>query len=250
MMRLLAWFIIVLSAASFCRAELTASSSTDDVLDRLYEVGKDLKTFTAKVVMRDTDMVAQDTVTRDGSVVYEKRAETDARLRVTFTTRTQDGVTQQQQHDYLLDGPWLIDRDYPRKLELKKQMLKQGEKLNLLKLGEGPFPLPIGQKREDVYKSFDVKKVVAAKDDPANTIHILLSPKQGTSFERKFKSIDVWVDLTSGMPRRVDTVDPNEQMRRGADLQEFKPNVAVGDEQFALPKVPDDWQRRSEAYSD
>ena len=30
-------------------------------------------------------------------------------------------------------------------------MLKPGEKLNLLKLGEGPFPLPIGQKKEDVY---------------------------------------------------------------------------------------------------
>ncbi len=250
MMRLLAWIIIVLGAAAFCRAELTANSSTDVILDRLHEVGQDLKTFTAKVVLRETDLIAQDSSSRSGEAVYEKKANGDARMRITFTTRTQDAVTQQQQIDYLLDNGWLVDRNYARKLEVKRQMLKPGEKANLLKLGEGPFPLPIGQTREDVYKNFDVARVAAGKDDPANTTHILLTPKAGTRFERKFKTIDVWVDLASGMPRRVETVDPNDTMRKGADLLEFKSNVPVTDAQFAMPDVPADWQRREEAYND
>src|SRR4051794_31217343 len=109
-MRLLAWIIIVLGTVTFCYAELTTASPTDEILDRLHEVGKDLKTFTAKVVLRETDQIAQDTSSRSGSAVYEKKANGDARMRITFTTRTQDNVTQQQQIDYLLDNGWLVDR--------------------------------------------------------------------------------------------------------------------------------------------
>lgn len=250
MMRLLVLMMLVLGGVGFCRAELTAGSGTDQVLDQLYEVGKDLKSFTANVVLREKDIVAQDSSSRKGFAVYQKKDNGDARMRISFATRVQDGVTQQQQIDYLLDNGLLIDRNGPRKIEIRRQMLQPGEKANLLKLGEGPFPLPIGQTREDVLKAFDVKKVEAAKDDPPSTVHVQLLPKDGTSFARKFQSIDVWVDLATGMPRRVETMDPNETMRRGADFNELKINVPVQEEQFALPPLPGDWQRREEAYND
>lgn len=249
-MRLIAWLTIVIVAVSFCNAELTAGSSTDEILDRLHEVGRDLKSFTVKVVLREKDTVAQDTWSRSGEAVYEQKANGDARLRMSFTIRVQDGVTQQQRHDYLLENGWLVERDTPRKQERKQQILRPGEKANLLKLGEGPFPLPIGQPREDVYRDFEVAKVAVGEDAPANTTHVLLTPKAGTRFERKFKTIDVWVDLASGMPRRIDTVDANDTMRKKADLLEFKANVPVTDEQFALPDVPADWQRIKEAYNE
>ena len=249
-MRLITWLTIFIVAVSFCHAELTVDSSTDEVLDRLHEVGRDLKTFTVKVVLRETDRVAQDTWSRSGEVVYEKKASGDARLRMSFTTRTQDGVTQQQQRDYVLDNGWLTDRDTIRKQETTQQILRPGEKANLLKLGEGPFPLPIGQTREDVQRSFEVARVAVDKDAPASTTHILLTPRAGTRFERKFKTIDIWVDLASGMPRRIETIDVNDTMRKRADLLEFKANIPVTDAQFALPDVPADWQRIKEAYNE
>jgi hypothetical protein len=47
-------------------------------------------------------------------------------------------------------------------------VLRPGEKVNLLKLGEGPFPLPIGQKRDDVKRQFDVTLAKPEKGvDPA-----------------------------------------------------------------------------------
>ena len=57
MMRLLAWFIIVLGIVTFCQAELTTSSPTDEVLDRLHEVGKDPKTFTGQTLTRLQDVL-------------------------------------------------------------------------------------------------------------------------------------------------------------------------------------------------
>ena len=41
--------------------------------------------------------------------------------------------------EYLLDGQWLIDRNYRAKNEVKREVLKRGQKMDLFKLGEGPF---------------------------------------------------------------------------------------------------------------
>ena len=46
--------------------------------------------------------------------------------------------------------------------------------MNLLELGEGPFPLPIGQSRQDVEKQFKVTKVAAVKDISAKTLQGLV----------------------------------------------------------------------------
>ena len=54
----------------------------------------------------------------------------------------------------------------------------------VLELGEGPFPLPIGQAKEDVKKMFDVEIIPAAEGDPAGTIRNSLkvvSPSVGLS---------------------------------------------------------------------
>src|SRR5438046_9369676 len=96
-----------------------------------------------------------------------------------------------QRLDYVLEDGWLTDRDYQKKLEVKRQVLKPGQKMNLLKLGEGPFPMPIGQSKEDVKKLFTATKEKPAKDDHADTAHVKLVPTPNTQFPKRFKQIDV-----------------------------------------------------------
>ena len=86
-------------------------------------------------------------MTRTGTAIYQATAPGEARMRITFDQRIQEGAVQAQKIEYLLAGGWLIDRNYTRKIEVNRQVLRPGEKVNLLKLGEGPFPLPIGQKK-------------------------------------------------------------------------------------------------------
>jgi outer membrane lipoprotein-sorting protein len=250
-MKTLIAFLLVVFTAAILRADLTAASSVEETLDALCEVGKDLKSFAADVKLNESDLISQDTTTRTGKVWYQKKAEGDARLRVTFDKRTQDGATQEQKIDYLLDKGWLVDRNYARKLEINRQVLRPGEKINLLKLGEGPFPLPIGQKREDVLKQFEVKHVELATNEMPNAMHLMLTPKPGTQFDRKFTSIDVWVDFKTSMPRRIETIDKNGTMSRGTDLENVKLNVEIPDADFKLPEVRGgDWQRRDEPFND
>lgn len=242
---------VPVSAAVAPSGALPADASVDQTLDALDEVGRGLKSFSADVKLGETDNVAQDTVTRTGKVLYQARGQGDARLRVTFDARIQDGASLAQKIEYLLDKGWLVDRNYARKIEVNRQVLRPGEKMNLLKLGEGPFPLPIGQKKEDVHKQFEVKKIELAEGELDKTIHLELTPKPGTRFERNFTDIDVWVDLNSHMPVRIQTEDKNLTTTRTTDLSNVKVGVEVGDADFKLPEIPvNDWQRRDEPFAD
>ena len=128
-------------------------------------------------------------------------------------------------------------------------MLRPGEKIDLLKLGEGPFPLPIGQKKEAVHEQFEVTKEPALKDDPPGTVRVRLIPKPGTQFERKFDAIDVWVDTKTHMPARIET-GSGETVRR-TDFANFtvNPNPALTDADFKLEPINEkEWDLHEEGY--
>src|SRR6185503_20430076 len=113
-----------------------------------------------------------------------------------------------------------------------------GQKMNLLKLGEGPFPLPLGQDKADVHKMFEVSKQSSGgKDDPPGTIHARLTPKPGTQFEQKFGTIDVWIDPHSRMPVKIETVDPNGVATRTTELKNIRVNTKLTAEDFKLPPI-------------
>ena len=233
--------LLTMGCASIARAELTGQSSIDDVLDALDKRGQGLVSFTADVKLAESDTATGDASTRSGKVWFQ--AGESSRIRVTFDKKQVNNKITDDKIEYLLSGPDLIDRNYARKTQVTRHVLKPGEKMNLLKLGEGPFPLPIGQKKEDVHAMFEVRKMEPAKDDPANTVHLRLSPKPDSQFSRQFAAIDVWVDFKENMPLRIQTLDKSESTVRTTDLSNVQVNPKLSDSDFALPKVSaSDWQ--------
>jgi len=244
-MVLLGWSCV---AAQMPVTAMDADSSVEQVLDALHARGIGLKDFSADVSLSTTDMLGSGKTTLSGKVYYQAKGQGDARMRVIFDTReVGKKIDKESKLEYLLEDGWLIERDWKRKIQVDRQVLKPGQKIDLLKLGEGPFPLPVGQPRAEVLKSFDVKKIEAAKDDPAGTVHVQLVPKAGTQFERKFKTIDVWVDLKTDFPRRIETIDPNATEVRTTELPAMHVNQGLRDGQFELEKIGNDWTRKSEA---
>ncbi len=234
---------------------LPPDASVDQVLDALDQSGKALKEFDAKVKLTEGDPNLANYVTRAGKVSYQKKDESGGRIHVLFDKKIIGRTAEPKKTEYLLDGEWLTDRDYDRKIEVKRQVLKPGERMNLLKLGEGPFPLPIGQDKAEVHKQFDVSLEKPAKDDPAETVHILLKPLQGTGLARRFGTIDVWVDRKTKFPVRIDTVDPNGAAEHKTELTDIRINPAGGlpDGDFKLPGLGTDegaWDLHTEPYRD
>jgi outer membrane lipoprotein-sorting protein len=247
MMRFLIGIIFSLFFAAAAFAQLHNGSTREDILDALNTRGQGLKDFTANVSLAETEALSGETTTMVGKVVYQARGEGDARMRVLFDKKLfGEKVQPGAKVEYTLDDGWLTDRDYKRKIEIRRQVLKPGEKINLLKLGEGPFPLPIGQPREEVLKQFDVQKINAAQGDPADTVHLELAPKPTTQFARKFKKIDVWVETKTAFPRRIATLDKSEAETRTTDLTDIQVNVGVKNDAFVLEDVGAGWTKKTE----
>lgn len=230
---------------------ISAESSVDEVLDALQARGLGLEDFSASISMTVIDTATGDEYTRSGNVWYQLMPDQQARLRATLDKKTVEDKTTEDKIEYLLEGPWLIDRNYRKRIEVKRQVLRPGEKFNLFNLGEGgPFPLPIGQDKAEVHKLFDVEKIAAAKDDPADTVHLRLTPKKDSRFARKLAGIDVWVSTMDHMPKRIDTLDVNQTTTRSTLLENVKVNSRLADADFALPAINDQWTRHEEAYTE
>jgi len=235
-------------------APVANDGSVDPLLQQLDQVGKDLKEFSARLKLTEADPLGGATV-RVGTVCFQKKPDGSPRIHVIFDKRIDDRHIAHtgEKIEYLLDGPWLIDRNYRTKTEVRRQVLKPDQKMDLFKLGEGPFPLPIGQDPQNVHKAFDVKRVAPAKDDPPHTVHVELMPKTGTDLARKFHSIDVWVDDKSHMPVRVDTVDAKQQMSRSTELTDLAVNPPGGlkEPDFQLPNIDNQhWNTLVESLND
>jgi len=229
---------------------LNADSSIDQILDALNHSGNQLRDFVADVTLTQADARSGDSSSSSGKVYFQRTNPGQARIRVSFDTETVGDHRMDKKVDYLLDNGWLWERDYRRKTEIKRQVLQPGQKMNLLKLGEGPFPLPIGQDKDEVHRQFDVQKVAPKAGDPAGTIHLTLTPKEGSQLSRKFSSIDVWVDPQTQMPARIEAVDANETTVRTTDLTNLRMNQNLAADAFALPPIDDSWNRHEEPFSE
>jgi outer membrane lipoprotein-sorting protein len=240
--------------ADIAGKELNPNSSIDEILDALDARGKDFKTFTANVTLKEESLDVGGATTRSGKVCYEEQGNGNARIRVTFDKlKRGDRPEINEQLEYeLVDGK-LIERNYKTKSQVTQQIIRPGEKIDLFKLGQGPFPLPIGQPKEEVHKQFEVKKPESSKDDPdpPGTVHIQLLPNPDTKLARKLKTIDAWVDVKSHMPVRIATIDHNETMDRTTDLSNVQINPSLSDADFDLGKLPDpNWNVTDQPYQD
>ena len=232
--------------------DLTVDASVDQILDALDRRGKELQDFTADVDLTDSDIATGSDSKLIGKIRMQRLGSDDSRIRVVFDKKVVNDVARPDKSEYMLSRGWLIDRNYPDKREVRRQVLKPGQKMNLLKLGEGPFPLPLGQDKADVHKLFEVSKLPpAAKDDPPGTIHARLIPKPGTQFEPKFKKIDFWVDPHSRMPVKIETIDPNEVTTRTTELKEIRVNAGLSGPDFELPPIdPKQWDIHEQPFEE
>ena len=242
-------FIAILTAAA--RADLPTHATIDQTLDALHDRGTTLRSFTADLKLTEIADTFMTSTLRSGTITFDQTGQSP-RMRVLFETKKVEKKPEfKELKGYELDGNTLIDRDYHAKNEVLRQVAKPGEKINLFQLGKGPFPLPIGQDRKSVTDAFDLKLLAAAPDDPADTVHLQLTPKTGTPLERKFSDVQIWVDRKNTMPVRIQTTDANGTTDRITDLQHMRvnPEPAPTQADFELPPKDATWTSSTEAMN-
>lgn len=158
-------------------------STADDLLNALEQADASLRTFQAELVYDRRFALQGDQQVRHGSIYYrvtkEKMGSTGdtgvtfevprRTFAVHFTTLTIDGAARPEELSYVFDGQWFIERNTQNKRFVKRQVALPGEVTDPLKLGEGPFPIPIGQKRVDIlarYTASLASRTEKIEDEP------------------------------------------------------------------------------------
>jgi outer membrane lipoprotein-sorting protein len=236
--------LLYLVASSGCAvAQLNPGSSPDEVLNALHDTGTTIKSFSAKVKLDEYDTVTGAEIVRFGKVWFQIKPTGDPAMHIVFDSKQiGDKNKVPDKVEYLLDDGWLTDRTAATKIESRIQLVPQGQKMNLFQLGKSPFPMPIGQDPAEIQKQFDLAKVAPAKDDPANTIHLLLKPKPNCPMANRFFSVEIWTDFQTRMPVRIQTIDPKQVKERTADLTDLKVNTPLNQTDATLPALPPDWR--------
>ncbi len=201
---------------------------TLDWLDKLERRGAKLVSYQATVVYtKDQTEQLGDKQTRLGSVAYlaavpakpadqattqpaatqpDTAAPRDAKFAITFTDLVANRRKIKDERRYIFDGEWLVEIHTKRKQFFKRQIVAPGERFNPLELGKGPFPMPLGQKRHEVLRLFEVELVEDVADKP---LHMRLTPRLNAAGKptSEFTKVDLWYDRGTLLPTKIVTRD-------------------------------------------
>lgn len=237
-------------------------ASADALLVALENADKDMKSLSCDLLWSKEFYLGGDTHTRTGKLFFvdarvgaapAKEGAPEAEKRRKFAVQIEamkmqggkdakDARLDQARVDVVFDGKLLVERKPNEKRILRHQL---GNKMGAdpLKIGEGPIPLPIGQKREDILSRFnvellppetdlvskdadpedDVVKLVQAK--ATGCVQLKLVPKPEHERECTFKEARLWFKRMPGVDGAPGRLLP--QMARAKDKQDNTDTVLL-----------------------
>ena len=214
--------------------------SPEAMLGALEKAGDTISTFRANVIYDRVDAVSENRERRTGQIVLAQiagqlKSRTLAIMFDQLIDASGHATTERQR--FVFSGGWLFEFDDQRHQLIARELVAPGEQLDPLRIGEGPIPIPIGQKKEQVLQRFEVKFA----EQPAepllkrleNIQGLALHPKQNAGVDPDLGDICVWYDLTTLMPVAV------KATTKGGDekillLTKIEVNKALDDSATAL----------------
>ncbi|MFM9144898.1 MAG: hypothetical protein ACKORL_05925 [Phycisphaerales bacterium] len=193
-------------------SRITANArDVDALLASVERVAATLRDFRAAVTVETTDDITGDTERRLGKVVLsQQEGVPTSRAFAVILEKFIDGTGRVDDRPvrYLYADGWLTEADFRERTLIRRQLARPGEPYDPLKPGEGPVPLPIGQRAADVRARFEPtvsgdappKAVVAAN---ATVVGLKLVPRPGMA-DRDLIDATVWYDVATFVPRAVD----------------------------------------------
>ncbi|MBN2447016.1 MAG: hypothetical protein JXO22_09835 [Phycisphaerae bacterium] len=138
--------------------------------------------------------------------IWYKQMDPVAKFKVHFNKKVMANRLYDMDEQHVFDGRWYVELQAKTKTVTRREVRKPDDAGDPYKLGEGPFPVPFGQKKSDILREFKVTLVPPAEGDPAGTDHLKLVPREGTANAPRYAEIHFWVvrqgDL-EGLPIRV-----------------------------------------------
>lgn len=223
------------------------SPQLNRLLDNLEKTGAKLKSFQAKMLFTQQQLLIDTEMIRNGKLYYHTDKE-NLRFRIHFSDWLQRDLEDDEQipqivrfnEDVVFDGLWVTRRNERNKTIQKIEISRKRQNKEQFRLGKGPFPLPFAIRKADVLKEFDTKLLRAEPNDPAGTSHLLLKPKPKSSFADKYLRMDLWIGQKDYLPRQIryETDDAEITTVTWSEIQADKP---IADAVFKLEPADSSW---------
>lgn len=196
--------------------EAAADAETVDVLlDRLQRSADGLHDLSADVTYHKWDAVLERRETRVGEILYESGTG-GKRFAILLNRLIVQTRARNQRKEYVFDGSWLIEIDHDSKMFIKRQIVAPDRQFDPLKLGEGPFPLPIGQPKDEVLARFEVSRIDHADNESLQKrlngqefYGLRLVPRDQAPQPDDFTAVELFYDRDSLLLLGVHAVEAN-----------------------------------------
>ena len=207
----------------------------DALLRELEAVDNDIHTFQAQIMWDRRFHLQGDRHIRYGTLVYEVDPSADPGVRprrtfaVEFAELYIDTIKRTERSQWVFDGQWLIEKNYRDKFYSARRLAREGDDIDPLRLGEGPIPLPIGQRREEILRRYEAEVLPtsdgiapSADDNPepeellearglieflGDAYQLHLVPREPFRDSDQFRDIRLWYERRSLSPRMALTIN-------------------------------------------
>ncbi len=230
--------------------EPPAAEGVEDLLDRLDRSTDDLRDFQAEITYWKWDGVLQRNEIRHGEVLYQAEGALHGRrFAILLRTVVVANRKRDQHKDYIFDGSWLVEIDHDARLFLKRQIVPPGRQFDPLKLGEGPFPMPMGQPRSEVLARFEVNRLAAPTDEAlagrleGMTVEGLrLIPKPGTPEAKDVERLELFYDSATLLPAAISMTESGGD-RKTVLLRNTRRNAGIDESRLDIHDPdPREWR--------
>jgi hypothetical protein len=178
----------------------------DKILTRLET--RQVNDLCAKLRWELTYVVEEEEADIKFGEIWYKQEKPVAKFLVHFNEKIVGNRKRKLDEKHMFDGQWYVELQARTKMLTRREIRRPHDRGNPYKIGEGPFPLPFGQKKADILREFEVTRVPRANTDPPDTDHLKLVPRAGTHTGETYKVLDFWVanqGAHAGLPIKVQT---------------------------------------------
>jgi len=219
------------------------ASRVDEFLGELEKTATTIQTLSGGLALEKYDSLVEETERRFGRIVLDMK---DGKRRFALyfdEVVNNDGRSTRAVDHWIYSDGWLCEQDHRNRSLTKRQIVPPGKSFDPLALGEGPIPLPIGQKRAEVLAQFEVAETGVPDDVPLlgslrNVAGLRLVPKPGTEMSRNTAAVELFYDRTSLAPTGIVVREKNGN-RSVARISAPVVNGEVKPEDRALLEIPE-----------
>jgi hypothetical protein len=208
------------------------------ILAALEKAGEAYTALRADIRYIYVDEALGDREERTGWVAFQNadKKNTPAKFRIQFQTLRQGrGKVLKDKIDYAFDGLWLTIAKHRIKTITRYQVAAKGEKIEPTKLGQGPLPLPFGQKTDDMLLHFEVTTRPIRKDEPKNTDYLHLATRPRFRKSMNSKTLQMWIDRKTHLPIKIISTDKNDNTTTVV-FKNIQTDPKLSADTFRLPK--------------